>query len=292
MLGINKHMKLDPYKYNRTDLRARHRYENRYTTQDYPGTLMPVGVNRRYRPYKDTWPLPPGFLDKVVGQPRTVVEDYIRVRTEALSSDKRAGIRNYLRYMVREDMFLCMGVPCYYTDRGITPIPRGLYYYHEDILYMVPAHVLPNGKRRLSPYRKYPYLDKYVDALHIHQPMGAALIQQTMKCVFILHVGEKSYDELEDEFEDVGYPDPYPPRMDHIYKCSTSDYLSIGALWWVSDSPIVPEVGWYLDVPMEPLQGTRWGLDAKVVRIKLCSHYDSEGYSHVLINCRVVYEEG
>lgn len=281
-------MKLDPYKYNRIKLGTRYRYEDRYTVQDYPGTLMPHKVNRRYRPHKDTWPLPPGFLDKVVGQPRTVVEDYIRVRRQALSSNKRAGIRNYLRDMVREDMFLCMGVPCYYTERGITPIPRGVYYYHEDILYMVPVHVLPNGKRRLSPYRKCTYLDRYVDALHIHQPMG----EQTMRCVFILHVGENSYDELPEEFKDVDFPNPYPPELDHIYKCSTGDYLGIGALWWASDSPAVPQVGWNLDVPMEPVQGTRWGLDARVVRIKLCSHYDSKGYSYVQVNCRVVYEEG
>lgn len=113
-----------------------------------------------------------------------------------------------------------------------------------------------------------------------------------VKCVFILHAREKSYDELGEEFEDVGYPDPYPPKMDYIYKCSTADYLGIGALWWASECEVIPQVGWNLDVPTDPVEGTRWGLDAGVVRIKLCSHYDSKGYSHVLINCRVVYEEG
>jgi hypothetical protein len=275
-------MKLDPYKYNRIKLGARYRYEDRYTTQDYSGTLMPVGVNRKYRPHKDTWPLPPGFLDKVVGQPRTVVEDYIRVRTQALSSDKRAGIKNYLRDMVKEDMFLCMGVPCYYTERGITPIPRGVYYYHEDVLYMVPTHLLPNGKQRLSLYRKYPYLDRYVDTLHIHQPMGAAPIQQTMRAIFIIHTGEK-YEELE-PFEE-SYPDPNPPALDRVYRYMDGQFSTISAIWWATDLEVVPQVGWYIETVNDYGESVPYGMDAKVIRIKLCK-------DHVLINCRVVYEEG
>jgi hypothetical protein len=120
------------------------------------------------------------------------------------------------------------------------------------------------------------------------------------RCIFILHTSENSIDNL--PFEDME-PDPHPPKLDWAYRYLSGQYCHIPTIWWVSDcqvhqgepSQVVPQVGWYVDVPIEPAECTNWGIDVRVVRVKLCRDYclnKPAPISHVEIVCRVVYEEG
>ncbi|WOL31520.1 hypothetical protein [Microcoleus phage My-WqHQDG] len=81
---------------------------------------------------------------------------------------------------------------------------------------------------------------------------------------------------------------PYP------YKYLSGQYYHIPIIWWASDSEVVPQVGWYVDTPNDPAETTCWGLDVRVIRVKLCRDYciDPARISHVEVTCRVAYEEG
>lgn len=272
-------MKRDPKKYSRTKLSSKYKYEDRYTTQNYPGTFMPTSTNRRYRHYSKEWLLPPGFLDKVIGQPRAEVEAYINERVRGLPEVKRLAVRQYLGDMIREEdsWFLHLGVACYYTPRGVMPLPEGVYYYDDGILHMVPVDRLPNGRRKPGWYIRRPYLnDRYIQAVHIH--LGAAMV----RAIFKVHTGE-SLAELEAlEYQEQT---PDPPRLNHLYKWLEGQHTNIPMTWWATDLEVIPQVGWYVRPPMDPVEGMPWGLDVMVIRIRLRDN-------HLEITCRVVYEEG
>lgn len=122
-----------------------------------------------------------------------------------------------------------------------------------------------------------------------------------MRCIFILHTAENSIESLSEEFEWMD-PEPNPPKLDWAYKYLSGQYYHIPTLWWASDSEVVPQVhqgvppqvGWYVDVPIEPAECTNWGLGVKVLRVKLCRDYCTgtpAPISHAEVICRVVYEE-
>lgn len=102
-----------------------------------------------------------------------------------------------------------------------------------------------------------------------------------MRAIFKVHTGESLA-----ELEALEYlvPTPEPPRLNHLYKCIEGQSSNIPMTWWATDLEVVPQVGWYVRPPMDPVEGTPRGLDVMVIRIRLWD-------DHLYITCRVVYEE-
>jgi hypothetical protein len=112
-----------------------------------------------------------------------------------------------------------------------------------------------------------------------------------MRCIFILHTSENSIKNL--PFEDLG-PSPNPLKLDWAYRYLSGQYYHIPIIWWASESEIIPQVGWYVDVPIEPAECTDWGINVRVLKVKLCRGYtiSPAPIAHVEVTCRIAYEEG
>lgn len=103
-----------------------------------------------------------------------------------------------------------------------------------------------------------------------------------MRAIFEVHTGE-SLSEL--EALEYLVPIPNPPMLNHLYKWLEGQHTTIPTTWWASELEVIPQVGWYVRPPMNPIEGTPWGLDVMVIRIRLWD-------DHLEITCRVVYEGG
>ncbi len=123
-----------------------------------------------------------------------------------------------------------------------------------------------------------------------------------IRCIFILHTSGNTLEELPFSTTELSKhlrcstlePIAKPPHLDYGYKYLSGQYYHIPIIWWASDSEVVPQVGWYVDTPNDPAETTCWGLDVRVIRVKLCRDYciDPARISHVEVTCRVAYEEG
>ena len=103
--------------------------------------------------------------------------------------------------------------------------------------------------------------------------------------IFKVHTGESLA-----ELEALEYlePIPNPPRLNHLYKCVGGQFSNIPMTWWATELEVVPQVGWYVRPPTggkDSVEGTPWGSDVMVIRIRLWD-------DHLEITCRAVYEEG